>query len=101
MRAGIGMFALAALLVAAHGLAELRGLRDWVSVLSGTPVIGVPYAEAALGGALYVLSYFGAVLAAPILVLAGTLSGLAARLTGPRRATARGPRRSGPDPRGA
>jgi len=66
---------LALLYAALHSL----GLRDWVSVLSGTPVPGVPFEQAALGGALYVLAYFGAVLFAPILAIAGALSLLLGR----------------------
>lgn len=52
----------------------LTPLRDWVSVLSGTPVPGVPFELAALGGLLYVLAYFGAVLVAPILAIAGAVT---------------------------
>ena len=77
MKTSVSMFAMALVLVAVHAAAELAGLRDWVSVLSGTPVPGVPFQEAALGGAFYVLGYFGAVLLAPILTLAALIQTLA------------------------
>lgn len=78
----------ALLLALFHAALFALGLRDWVSVLSGTPVPGVAPEEAALGGALYVLAYFGAILLAPILALAGVLSLLIRRVSG-RRAAAR------------
>lgn len=60
------------------GVLHALGLRDWVSVLSGTPVTAVPFEVAGPAGALYVLAYFGAVVVAPILVIAAALAELAA-----------------------
>jgi hypothetical protein len=74
---------LAALIALIFGALSALGLRDWVSILSGTPVPGVPYEAAALGGALYVLAYFGAVLLAPILAIAGAVSMLSGRVIPP------------------
>lgn len=74
MKRGAWMFLISLLVVIAFGVTEMAGLRDWVSVLSGTPVPGVPFEEAIAGGALYVLAWFGAVLLAPILAIAAALS---------------------------
>ena len=64
-------------LVALYGGLHLLGLRDWVSVLTATPVEGVSLAAAAIGGSAYVLSWFGAVLVAPVLLLSSALRRLA------------------------
>lgn len=69
-------FLLALVLVAALAVLHAAGLRDWVSVLSGTPVADVPWALSALGGASYALAWFGAVLLAPILALTSALRAL-------------------------
>jgi hypothetical protein len=59
-----------------HGVLHALGLRDWVSVLSGTPVTAVPFEVAGPAGALYVVAYFGAVVVAPILVIAAAFAEL-------------------------
>lgn len=62
-------FVLAALGLGALFLAlHLGGCRDFVGVLSGTAV-GGPWSPGF--GILYALSWFGAVLVAPVLLLAG------------------------------
>ena len=66
-------------MVVGFGVLHLAGARDAVSVLSGTPVEGMSMAVAAALGAAYVLAYFGAVLLAPILVVAAALSSLIRR----------------------
>ncbi len=63
----------AAGLFALHGLSRLAGLEDWVGVLSGTPVPDVPLELAAIGAAAHLLTWFAAVLVAPILVIASAL----------------------------
>lgn len=63
----------AACLFALHGLSRLLGLEDCVGVLSGTGVPGVPLELAALGAVFHLLTWFGAVLVAPILVVASAL----------------------------
>lgn len=63
----------------AFALLYAIGARDHVSVLSGTPVPGVPLAIAAPLGALYVLAWLGAVLLAPILAIGGALRALVDR----------------------
>ncbi|MCA9604019.1 MAG: hypothetical protein KC619_00365 [Myxococcales bacterium] len=63
----------AACLFAVHGLSRLFGVEDCVGVLSGTPVPGISFELAALGAAFHLLSWFGAVLVAPILVVASAL----------------------------
>ncbi len=73
MKTEATMLAAAGALLALYGALEALGLRDWVSVLSGTPAPGVPIEQAMAGGALYVLAYFGAVLGAPILTLAAAV----------------------------
>ncbi|RKH18755.1 hypothetical protein D7Y13_27885 [Corallococcus praedator] len=57
-------------------LLHLAGGRQYVGVLSGTVVGG---AGGAGLGLLYALAWFGAVLAAPVLLLAGLLDGALAR----------------------
>lgn len=64
----------ACLFVALYGALHALGLRDWVSVLSGTPAAAVPRAVAAPAAALYLLAYFGAVLIAPILLIAAAVA---------------------------
>lgn len=75
----LSLLALAAFSLGAYVVAELAGLRDWVSVLSGTPVPGVDYESAFAGGAFYVLTWFGAVLVAPVLTLAAGLNAITDR----------------------
>lgn len=70
------LFVLAALLLLGFGVVWALDLRDYVSVLSGTPVPGVPLEEALVGGAIYVLAWFGAVLVAPVLAIAAALAEL-------------------------
>lgn len=52
------------------GAVEFLGLRDWMSVLSGTPAPGVDFMTTAAGGAFYAITYFAAVVIAPVLALA-------------------------------
>ncbi|WP_437602392.1 hypothetical protein WMF28_12305 [Sorangium sp. So ce590] len=59
----------AALLVAAFAACHLLGLREHVSVLSGTAPPGSGGGDASLGVA-YALSWFGGVVCAPILAIA-------------------------------
>jgi hypothetical protein len=59
----------------AHG----AGLRDFVSMVSGTPVAGVPMELAGMGAAFYVVAYFAAVLIAPILALTALFSWIVQR----------------------
>ncbi|MGE0789670.1 MAG: hypothetical protein AB7S26_28615 [Sandaracinaceae bacterium] len=72
-RDGRTAFVIAVVMVAGYVVLEALGLREWVSVLSGTPVPGVAYEVAALGAIVYVASYFGAVLIAPILAMAAVM----------------------------
>ncbi len=65
--------ALAVTLFALHGLSALLGLEDHLSVLSGTPAPGVSLEAAAIGAAFHLLSWLGAVLVAPILLIASAL----------------------------
>jgi len=58
---------------------DLAGLRDWVSVVSGTPVPDVAFERAVFGGLLYVVSWFALVIVAPILALASLLHALLQR----------------------
>ncbi|RKG86260.1 hypothetical protein [Corallococcus terminator] len=67
--ASLGLFAVFLLL-------HLTGGRQYVGVLSGTVVGG---SWGAGFGLLYVLAWFGAVLAAPVLLLAGLLDSAFAR----------------------
>lgn len=64
---------LALALFALHGLSALLGLEDHLSVLSGTPTPGVSLEVAALGAGFHLLSWLGAVLVAPILLIASSL----------------------------
>jgi hypothetical protein len=57
-------------LVAVFGLLHLAGLREDAGILSGSP------ASSVLGGIAYVLAYFGAVVVAPIFLLAEGLLAL-------------------------
>ncbi len=63
----------AASLWALYAVSAGLGLEDWVGLLSGTPVPGVPLEVAALGGSFHVLSWFGAVVVAPVLAIAAGL----------------------------
>ncbi|MCP3102147.1 hypothetical protein LZ198_25080 [Myxococcus sp. K15C18031901] len=65
------MVSRALLLVAVFGVLHLLGGRQYVGVLSGTLEGGM---AAMLFGITYALSWFGAVLLAPILLLAGLAS---------------------------
>ena len=70
------LFVVALLMWGAFGVAHALDLRECVSVLSGTPVPGMPVEEAALGAVLYVSTWFGALLAAPVLAIAACLAEL-------------------------
>jgi len=67
------LLALACALLAVHAASWALGLEDWVGMLSGTPEPGVPLSVAALGASVHVLSWFGAVVVAPILIIAAGL----------------------------
>ena len=77
-----GGFALyAGLAVALYGVLHALGLRQYVSIASGTPLN--PFGSEELGVALgiaYVLLYFAAVVAAPILLIAASVWLLARRI---------------------
>ena len=76
-------FVLAALGIGALFLAlHLGGGRESVGVLSGT-VVGGPWSMGF--GVLYALSWFGAVLVAPVLLLAGVADVLLGRVLRARR----------------
>ena len=62
---------LVASLVALLGFAVLHmaGLRDSVTVLSGTVPVGALYSWSVLGGLLYLTGYLVAVLVAPVLAI--------------------------------
>ena len=68
------IFVLALLLWGAFGVAWALDLRECVSVLSGTPVPGISVEEAVVGAVLYVASYLGALLVAPVLTIAVCLA---------------------------
>ena len=53
----------------ALGLMHLVGLREWVGVVSGTPVPGVPFAVAAPVGFVYVLTWLATLALAPPMLL--------------------------------
>ena len=57
----------------ALGLMHLVGLREWVGVVSGTPVPGVPFAVAAPVGFVYVLTWLATLALAPPMLLAGAV----------------------------
>ena len=67
------LMVLAFALLVIHGISWALGLEDWVGLLSGTPVPGVSLEFAAMGASLHVLSWFGAVVVAPILIIASVL----------------------------
>ncbi|MEX0775426.1 MAG: hypothetical protein WD042_06895 [Phycisphaeraceae bacterium] len=74
----------AVLLLAIFALLHLLGWRADTAIISGTlPAPGVAGELAILRGLLYVLSYFAAVLVAPILLIAAVL--LTLMQLGPRR----------------
>ena len=85
----------AVLLWLAYAGSVSLGLQDWVGLLSGTPVPGVDLEVAALGASVHVLSWFGAVIVAPVLVIAAALlefarrDGLPGGLRSPRAARGR------------
>ena len=60
----------AVLILLVFGIVHLLDLRDYTSVLNGTPgATGMDPTNAALLGILYVLCYLAAILAAPIFFL--------------------------------
>jgi hypothetical protein len=71
-----GLLKRAAIVAAAFLVCHLAGWRELTSVLSGTPPGST---LAALGGVLYLVSYFAAVIVAPVLVIAAGLLRLALR----------------------
>ncbi|WP_437727446.1 hypothetical protein [Sorangium sp. So ce861] len=77
----------AALLVSAFAACHLLGLREHVSVLSGTAPPGGG-ADASLG-VVYALAWFGAVVLAPILAIAACVLAAGDRLRSRRPAPSR------------
>ncbi len=70
----MGFLMWAATAALAYLVAELFGLRDYTSILSGTSASGEAIKDSAMiWGGVYVLLYFGFVLAAPILTIAAAL----------------------------
>lgn len=78
MKASRLFAALAALFALAFLACHLLGLREHVSVLSGTAPPGG--ADSAPLGALYAIAWFAGVIAAPILALAAGISAALERL---------------------
>ncbi len=67
----------AVFLAVAYGVAELAGLREFTSFLSGTaPPAAVSDATGAFFGCLFMVLYFAWVLLVPILLIAAALGGL-------------------------
>ncbi|HUS63863.1 MAG TPA: hypothetical protein VMZ28_04930 [Kofleriaceae bacterium] len=75
-----GLLGRAAILLAAFGACHLAGWRDLTSVLSGTPPGST---LAALGGVLYLVFYFAAVIGVPVLIIAAGLLKVALRWARP------------------
>jgi hypothetical protein len=86
----LGMLVLAMVIAALFGVAHALGLRDGVSVLSGTSPSGDASAG---GGVIYALLYFAAILVAPAFAIAAAITWLlraiAARLRSSRSAPSR------------
>lgn len=80
----IGFLMLAATLAVVYLSCHLLGWREHVGFLSGTWAPGETGESVLLMGVLYVLSYFGFVLAVPILVLGAAIFRLLLRFAGPR-----------------
>ena len=77
-----GLLLRAAVIAAAFLVVHAAGLREYTSVLSGTPASGsLPEAFALAAGIAYATLYFGFVLLAPLLVLAAVILVLLARIT--------------------
>lgn len=70
------LFVVALLLWGAFGIAWAIDLRECVSILSGTPVPGISLEEAVIGAMLFVTTWFGAALVAPVLTIAACLAEL-------------------------
>lgn len=68
------MIRVALLLVVMFGALHLAGAREYVAMLSGTHPAGP---EEVLFGVAYVLAWFGAILVAPILGIAGVIARVA------------------------
>ena len=75
MKRAVVLLVLAALIAAAYGVLELLGLAEHTSIIAGMPRTPASWTL----GPLYVIVYLGAVIAAPILVLAAALEARAAR----------------------
>jgi hypothetical protein len=67
----VGMVIASALIAGGFGVCHLLGLREDVGVLFATSEIGS--ISRVLGAAAYVLLYLGAIIACPILLLAGAI----------------------------
>lgn len=82
----VGLLVRAAALAVVYGGLHLAGLRDYATVLSG----GLPSADASPGvasvlGMVYVLFYFGWIIAVPVLVLASGILLALGRIFSTRR----------------
>ena len=75
-----GFAARAALILAVYLLAHLAGLRDSTSILSGTTPQGAyPAAVERIFALVYILAYLGAVMLAPVLLIAAVMLKLLGR----------------------
>ena len=69
-----GLTARAVLILAVYLLVHLAGLRDSTSILSGTAPQGAyPVAVEQIFAIVYILAYLGAVMAAPVLLIAAVM----------------------------
>ena len=59
---------------------HVAGLRDWVSVISGTPVPGVSEVAGVAGGAIYLVAWIATVILSPALIVASGIDWLAGRV---------------------
>lgn len=80
----IGFLVWAALIGVLFATVHLLGWRDATTILTGTVQNGLTAEIAAAKAMVYLIAYFGAVLAMPILVLAAALSGGWLRVTSQR-----------------
>ncbi len=71
----LGFLVWAALIGVLFATVHLLGWRDATTILTGTVQTGLTAETAAAKAMVYLIAYFGAVLAVPILVLAAALSG--------------------------
>jgi hypothetical protein len=78
----LGLLSRSAIVVALFAVCHLAGLREYASILSGTPPTGGPGDKLALVFAgLYILLYFVTVIVIPVIIIAaGVMAGLQALL---------------------